>query len=92
MTTAQPVSAYTLSASGTSATPGYLIQSPQLADYPAGTTVTLYAGARQGYRFTGWTGDVPVGQEMVNPLTLTMDATKTLTTMFEKAPSRMVQA
>ncbi|HPS02377.1 MAG TPA: InlB B-repeat-containing protein, partial [Candidatus Sumerlaeota bacterium] len=84
--------AYTLSASVTSATQGYLIQSPQLADYPVGTTVTLYAGARPGYQFIGWTGNVPVGQEMVNPLTLVMDTTKTLTATFGPVPSRMVQA
>ncbi len=74
------------------ATHGYVVTSPLRSEYPAGTTVTLYAAARQGYRFTGWTGDVPAGQEMVNPLTITMNATKTLEATFAKVPSRMVQA
>jgi hypothetical protein len=38
--------------------------------YDAGTLVTLYASAEDGYLFTGWSGDLS-GQE--NPGTLTMD-------------------
>ncbi len=89
---AQVASAYTLSASVTTATQGYIIQSPQQADYPAGTTVTLYAGARQGYEFSGWTGNVPMGQEMSNPLTLAMDTTKTLVATFCVIPGGTLQS
>ncbi len=85
------VSAYTLSATAPN-TQGYLIQTPLQGDYSSGTTVTLYAGTRQGYRFANWMGDVQVGQETANPLILTMDTTKTLMATFGFAPSGMVQA
>ncbi len=88
----QVVSAYTLSVSVTSATQGYLIQSPQQADYPDGTTVTLYASARQGYRFTGWTGDLPEGQEMSNPLVFALNRETTLTATFGLTPSGTIRA
>ncbi len=80
-TRAQEVSAYTLSAT-TPNTQGYVVQMPRQDDYPSGTPVKLYAGARQGYRFTGWTGNVPAGQEMKNPLIVTMDSSKVLTATF----------
>jgi len=87
---AREASAFTLSATAPN-TQGYLIRTPLLADYPSGTTVTLYAGTRQGYRFTGWTGDVPAGQATANPLILTMDAVKTLTATFGAAQSGAVR-
>ncbi len=87
----QEASAYTLSATVNNGMQGYLIQSPQLVNYPVGVTVTLYAGARQGHKFTGWTGDVPAGQETANPLILSMDTTKTLMATFGMAPSGMVE-
>ncbi len=76
----------------TSATHGYIVNSPIRPDYPVGSTVTLYAGARQGYQFTGWKGDVPVAQEMANPLILTMDTTKSLVARFEPVRSGIVLA
>jgi alpha-tubulin suppressor-like RCC1 family protein len=66
---------------------GYLVTAPVRPDYPVDSTVTLYVGARQGYEFAGWTGDIPVGQEAANPLILTMNTTKTLTALFERTPS-----
>ncbi|HPS02141.1 MAG TPA: hypothetical protein PLA90_11415, partial [Candidatus Sumerlaeota bacterium] len=76
----------------TNVTHGYLVTSPKRPDYPVGTTVTLCVRARQGYRFSGWTGDVQPGLEMTNPLTLTMDTTKTLNATFEPVPRGSVQA
>ena len=44
--------------------------------------VQLTATPSASYNFTGWTGNVPVGHESDNPLTLTMDANKTITANF----------
>jgi uncharacterized repeat protein (TIGR02543 family) len=50
-------------------------------EYEPGTPATLTAVPNPGYRFTGWTGDAS-GTE--NPLTITMDADKTVGATFEK--------
>ena len=50
-------------------------------EYDSGTPATLTATPNPGYRFTGWTGDAS-GTE--NPLTITMDADKTVGATFEK--------
>ncbi len=68
----------------TNARHGYVITSPLYPEYELGTSVKLYAGARQGYRFIGWTSDVPTGLETTNPLTITMDTTKTLTANYAR--------
>ncbi len=47
--------------------------------YDEGTEVTLTADADPGYFFIGWTGDL-IGTE--NPVTITMDANKTITANF----------
>jgi uncharacterized repeat protein (TIGR02543 family) len=50
-------------------------------EYEPGTSATITATPSPGYRFTGWTGDAS-GTE--NPLTITMDADKTVGATFEK--------
>ncbi|HPT86530.1 MAG TPA: InlB B-repeat-containing protein [Bacillota bacterium] len=50
-------------------------------EYDAGTTVTLTATAAEGFKFTGWSGDL-TGSE--NPATITMNGNKTVTAVFEK--------
>jgi hypothetical protein len=50
--------------------------------YNSGTIVPVSATANAGFSFSGWTGDVPPGQETDNPVSITMDATKTLTANF----------
>jgi uncharacterized repeat protein (TIGR02543 family) len=47
--------------------------------YLAGTTATLIAMPASGYLFTNWTGDA-IGT--VNPLSIVMDADKTVTAVF----------
>ncbi|NOR52501.1 MAG: hypothetical protein GQ536_00210, partial [Candidatus Aminicenantes bacterium] len=42
--------------------------------YADETEVSLTATAETNYRFSGWTGDVPEGQENDNPLVLTVDS------------------
>lgn len=49
--------------------------------YDPGTPATLTAVPNPGYRFTGWTGDA---SGTANPLTITMDADKTVGATFEK--------
>jgi uncharacterized repeat protein (TIGR02543 family) len=48
-------------------------------EYDPGTTATLTAIPDAGYTFTGWTGDV---SGTTNPLTLTIDASKTVGATF----------
>ena len=50
--------------------------------YDRGATVNLTATASPGYHFAGWQGDVPVGSEASNPLSLLMDGNKSLTAAF----------
>jgi len=52
--------------------------------YDYGTEVSLTAIPDNGYRFTGWTGDVPEGQENDNPLMITVDSDKSVTANFIK--------
>jgi uncharacterized repeat protein (TIGR02543 family) len=49
--------------------------------YLENTTATLNATPQLGYKFTGWTGDA---SGTTNPLTITMDADKTIGATFEK--------
>jgi len=49
--------------------------------YDLSAPATLTAAPNLGYRFTGWSGDA---SGTVNPLTITMDADKTVGATFEK--------
>jgi uncharacterized repeat protein (TIGR02543 family) len=72
----------------TAATSGGTIQrNPDLARYPTGTNVTLTAVPNAGFSFTGWTGDASGTN---NPLTLIMDANKTVTAVFAEIPVRVL--
>ncbi len=50
--------------------------------YARGSTVNLTATPDAGYRFAGWSGDVPAGQTNENPLALTMDRRRNVTANF----------
>ncbi|WP_299625211.1 InlB B-repeat-containing protein [uncultured Tenacibaculum sp.] len=65
------------------ATNGSVTISPSSADglYVDGTSVELTATPAVGYQFDGWSGDAT---GTTNPLTITMDADKTVTAMFSK--------
>ncbi len=54
------------------------------AEHPRGEVVTVAAPEPQDPcdYFIRWTGDVPVGHEYDSPLSITMDADKTLTANF----------
>jgi hypothetical protein len=62
---------------------GTVEPAPGSYDYAAGTPVEVIARAAKGYEFNGWAGDVPAGQENTNPLTVTMDAARSLTASFQ---------
>jgi uncharacterized repeat protein (TIGR02543 family) len=65
------------------ATNGTVTMSPSMpaAGYARGTAVTLTATASSGYDFVGWSGDATGS---TNPVTITMDAAKTVTAGFRK--------
>ena len=63
---------------------GNVTKNPDKTSYTHGDTVDLTANANAGYTFTEWTGDVPSGQESDNPVTITIDADKSITANFWK--------
>ncbi len=63
-------------------TGGITDPSPGAYTYDSGTQVSITATPESGYRFSGWSGDVPQGQEDNNPITITMDSDKTITANF----------
>jgi hypothetical protein len=80
--TANFIKQYTLTiASGTGGTTD---PSPGDYIYDEGTQVDVTAIADNGYRFDGWTGDVPSGHEDDNPVSVTMDSDKSITANFIK--------
>lgn len=72
---------YSLTANATN---GSVTKSPDLADYADGAIVELAATPDFGYEFTGWSGDA-TGTD--NPLTVSMDANKTITANFTMLPT-----
>jgi hypothetical protein len=50
--------------------------------YWPNASVALTATPAAGYSFVSWSGNVPVGSETANPLTITMDADKNITAKF----------
>jgi hypothetical protein len=63
------------------ATAGGTTDPPPGTYYPEGE-VTITPLPDPDYLFIGWTGDVPTGQENYVPLTITMDADKSITANF----------
>ena len=52
-----------------------------------GAQVVVTATPANGYRFLMWSGDVPSGDSMENPLTLTMDQARSVTAVFQEETS-----
>lgn len=50
--------------------------------YACGSSVQLVPTPSDGYRFVAWSGDVPSGHEMDNPLVLTADSPKKMIPLF----------
>jgi len=60
---------------------GSISASPSQSEYPYNISVELTARPSKGWKFVKWTGDIT---STSNPLTLTMDTSKTVTAVFEK--------
>ncbi len=82
-TMSEPSNYYTLSLSVSPEGAGSIEKTPDLDQYPEGTTVTLTAIPNSGYIFDHWSGDVS-GSE--NPVTVVMNSNKTITAVFEVQP------
>jgi uncharacterized repeat protein (TIGR02543 family) len=72
---------YTMTATPSPAAGGSVAASSPLSGtyYASGSTVTLTAAANAGYTFTGWSGGAT---GPTNPVTVTMNANKTVTATF----------
>ncbi len=70
---------------------GVEIENALSARYTNGTTVTLTADADAGSVFRGWSGNVPPGQELTNPLTVMMDRERVISARFEPTITFEVQ-
>ena len=58
---------------------GSVTKNPNLSAYDSSSTVQLTATPATGYHFTSWSGDL---SGTTNPVTVTMDANKTITANF----------
>jgi hypothetical protein len=61
---------------------GIVTKNPDQPTYALGTVVTLTPVPDEGYGFAGWSGNVPAGHELDNPLQLTMNQDRTITAAF----------
>jgi hypothetical protein len=64
------------------ATNGTVTKLPDYQSYQYGTNVQLTPNPDSSYHFVAWSGDVPTGHETDNPLTVTMNQNRTVTTSF----------
>ena len=60
---------------------------PGAYQYAANSQVMVYGEAAPGYKFDHWSGDVAVGQETVNPITLLMLKNMAITANFVINPT-----
>lgn len=63
---------------------GTVTKTPEQATYNHGTTVSLLATPAAGYVFSSWSGDA---SGSINPLQVTMNASKTITANFTLIPT-----
>jgi len=66
----------------TAGTGGTTDPEPGSYTYDVGTEVAITTTPDTGYRFSEWTGDIPSGHEDDNPITITMDSDKSVTSNF----------
>jgi len=71
---------YTLDISATAG--GTTNPSTGIYSYASGADVLINALPNGGYKFLNWTGDVPIGHEIDNPLTITMSSDKAIIANF----------
>ena len=63
---------------------GLVAQNPSQQIFVCGDDATLTANPATGWMFVGWEGDVPAGQETVNPLSVVVDSAKSIVAKFEQ--------
>jgi len=61
---------------------GTIIKNPDQTTYFPNTEVEITAEADIGWTFSHWSGDIPLGHENDNPITITMDDNKEITAHF----------
>lgn len=83
--TSQSASQYTLTV--TTSGSGTVAKNPNQANYAAGSNVVLTATPGSGQQFTGWSGDAT---GTTNPLTVTMNADKSITANFAPTSSGLI--
>jgi hypothetical protein len=83
--TGRPVFPLVLAADGD----GTVTAQPVLETYPMGTTVTVTTDPAGGNQFLNWTGNVPAGHELDNPLSLAMTTDTLLTAHFAADPAAL---
>nr|WP_304608466.1 malectin domain-containing carbohydrate-binding protein [Pontibacter anaerobius] len=67
---------------------GTVTKRPDQSSYAGGTSVTLTAVPATGYQFSGWSGDV---SGTTTPLSIVMDANKTVTATFTQTQQTATQ-
>ena len=72
---------YALNVAASPAGSGTIARSPNMAQYPAGTVVTLTITPTAGYEFSHWSGDASGSG---SSLTVTMDSNKSVTVSFSQ--------
>ncbi len=63
---------------------GTIGKAPDRTDFDTGDSVVLTAVPAEGWVFKRWSGNVPVGQESDNPLTLTISQDTAIEAVFER--------
>lgn len=61
---------------------GTTVPSPGIYDHEENENVTILAIPNTDFEFSQWTGSVPSGQEIINPLFLRMNFSRTITANF----------
>ena len=81
----QAAGPYTLTVNTTGS--GTVTRSPNAASYASGSTVSLTAAPAAGFTFTGWSGSATGS---TNPLSVLMNANKTITATFTASAGQQV--
>ena len=71
---------------------GYITKTPDSSYYNSGETVSVYCQSNSGSYFDHWEGDVPLGYEFDNPLSVTMDSDKSITARLSQCPTLEVSS
>jgi hypothetical protein len=58
--------------------------------YAFGSSISVTATPNSGYEFAGWVGNVPSGMATNNPLSFSIDQTRSVTATFHRTPGRYV--